>query len=250
MSGHSKWSTIKRKKGAADAKRSKLFSKLVKDITIAVKESGNDPDSNPRLRLAITLAKAASMPKDNVARAIKKGDDKDGANYVELTYEGYAPHGIAVFVECTTDNTQRTVSNVRAIFNKYSGSLGKNGSLSFIFDRKGIFSFPIGDLDIDEIELEIIDAGAEDFEIEDGMVTITTNLEDFGNMMKKLEELNIEPETAELQRIPNNTESLDVETSKKVLRMIEAFEEDDDVVNVFHNLEMTDDLQKALEEEE
>ncbi|RLD39559.1 MAG: YebC/PmpR family DNA-binding transcriptional regulator [Bacteroidetes bacterium] len=249
MSGHSKWSTIKRKKGAADAKRSKLFSKLVKDITIAVKESGNDPDSNPRLRLAITLAKAASMPKDNVARAIKKGDDKDGANYVELTYEGYAPHGIAVFVECTTDNTQRTVSNVRAIFNKYSGSLGKNGSLSFIFDRKGIFSFPIGDLDIDEIELEIIDAGAEDFEIEDGMVTITTNLEDFGNMMKKLEELNIEPETAELQRIPNNTESLDVETSKKVLRMIEAFEEDDDVVNVFHNLEMTDDLQKALEEE-
>ncbi|MCD6179916.1 MAG: YebC/PmpR family DNA-binding transcriptional regulator [Bacteroidales bacterium] len=250
MSGHSKWSTIKRKKGAADAKRSKLFSKLVKDITIAVKESGNDPDSNPRLRLAITLAKAASMPKDNVARAIKKGDDKDGANYVELTYEGYAPHGIAVFVECTTDNTQRTVSNVRAIFNKYSGSLGKNGSLSFIFDRKGIFSFPIGDLDIDEIELEIIDAGAEDFEIEDGIVTITTNLEDFGNMMKKLEELNIEPETAELQRIPNNTESLDVETSKKVLRMIEAFEEDDDVVNVFHNLEMTDDLQKALEEEE
>jgi YebC/PmpR family DNA-binding regulatory protein len=249
MSGHSKWSTIKRKKGAADAKRSKLFSKLVKDITIAVKESGNDPDSNPRLRLAITLAKAASMPKDNVARAIKKGDDKDGANYVELTYEGYAPHGIAVFVECTTDNTQRTVSNVRAVFNKYTGSLGKNGSLSFIFDRKGIFSFPLGDLDIDEMELEIIDAGAEDFEIEDGIVTITTDLEDFGNMMKKLEELNIEPETAELQRIPNNSEALDVETSKKVLKMIDAFEEDDDVTNVFHNLEMTEELQQALEEE-
>ena len=249
MSGHSKWSTIKRKKGAADAKRSKLFSKLVKDITIAVKESGNDPDSNPRLRLAITLAKAASMPKDNVARAIKKGDDKDGASYVELNYEGYAPHGIAVFVECTTDNTQRTVSNVRALFNKYSGSLGKNGSLSFIFDRKGIFSFPVGDLDMDEMELEIIDAGAEDFEIEDGVATITTDLEDFGNMMKKLEELNIEPETAELQRIPNNSEALDVETSKKVLRMIDAFEEDDDVTNVFHNLEMTDDLMSALEEE-
>jgi len=249
MSGHSKWSTIKRKKGAADAKRSKLFSKLVKDITIAVKENGTDPDSNPRLRLAITLAKAASMPKDNVARAIKKGDDKDGANYVELTYEGYAPHGIAVFVECTTDNTQRTVANVRAIFNKYSGSLGKNGSLSFIFDRKGIFSFPVGDLDMDEMELEIIDAGAEDFEIEDGIATITTSLEDFGSMMKKLEELNIEPETAELQRIPNNSEALDVETSKKVLRMIDAFEEDDDVTNVFHNLEMTEELMAALEEE-
>lgn len=249
MSGHSKWSTIKRKKGAADAKRSKLFSKLVKDITIAVKESGSDPDSNPRLRLAITLAKAASMPKDNVARAIKKGDEKDGANYVELTYEGYAPHGIAIFVECTTDNTQRTVSNVRALFNKYTGSLGKNGSLSFIFDRKGIFSFPVGDLDMDEMELEIIDAGAEDFEIEDGIATITTDLEDFGTMMKKLEELKIEPETAELQRIPNNSEALDVETSRKVLRMIDAFEEDDDVTNVFHNLEMTEELMAALEEE-
>jgi YebC/PmpR family DNA-binding regulatory protein len=249
MSGHSKWSTIKRKKGAADSKRSKLFSKLVKDITIAVKESGNDPDSNPRLRLAISLAKNASMPKDNILRAIKKGDDKDSANYTELNYEGYAPHGIAVFVECTTDNTQRTVANVRALFNKYSGSLGKNGSLSFIFDRKGIFSFPTGDLDMDEIELEIIDAGAEDFEVEDGIATVTTGLEDFGSMMKKLEELNIEPETAELQRIPNNTEALDVETSKKVLKMIEAFDEDDDVVNVFHNLEMTEDLQAALEED-
>lgn len=249
MSGHSKWSTIKRKKGAADSKRSKLFSKLVKDITIAVKENGNDPDSNPRLRLAIQLAKAASMPKDNVLRAIKKGDDKDGASYVELTYEGYAPHGIAVFVECTTDNPTRTVANVRMVFNKYSGSLGKNGSLSFIFDRKGIFTFPVEGLDMEEMELEIIDAGAEDFEIEDGIANVTTSLEDFGNMMKKLEELNIEPETAELQRIPVTSEALDVETSKKVLRMIEAFEADDDVTNVFHNLEMTEDLQRALEEE-
>lgn len=249
MSGHSKWSTIKRKKGAADSKRSKLFSKLVKDITIAVKESGNDPDSNPRLRLAISLAKSASMPKDNILRAIKKGDDKDSANYTELTYEGYAPHGIAVFVECTTDNPTRTVANVRMVFNKYSGSLGKNGSLSFIFDRKGIFTFPVGDLDMDEIELEIIDAGAEDFEIEDGIVTVTTDLEDFGNMMKKLEELKIEPETAELQRIPNTTEVLDVETSKKVIKMIDAFEVDDDVVNVFHNLEMTEELMAALQEE-
>ncbi|MBN2235909.1 MAG: YebC/PmpR family DNA-binding transcriptional regulator [Bacteroidales bacterium] len=249
MSGHSKWSTIKRKKGAADAKRSKLFSKLVKDITIAVKESGNDPDSNPRLRLAISLAKNASMPKDNILRAIKKGDDKDSANYTELTYEGYAAHGIAVFVECTTDNTQRTVANVRAIFNKYDGSLGKNGSLSFIFDRKGIFSFPIDNLDIEEIELEIIDAGAEDFEIEEGVATITTSLEDFGSMMKKLEELGIEPQTAELQRIPNNTEVLDLDAAKKVLKMIDAFEADDDVVNVFHNLEMTDEIQTALEEE-
>ena len=138
---------------------------------------------------------------------------------------------------------------MRAIFNKYGGSLGKNGSLSFIFDRKGIFSFPIGTIDMEELELEIIDAGAEDFEVEDGVATVTTSLEDFGSMMKKLEGLNIEPETAELQRIPNTTEVLDVESAKKVLKMIDAFEADDDVVNVFHNLEMTEDLQAALEAE-
>jgi len=249
MSGHSKWSKIKRKKGAADAKRSKLFSKLIKDITIAVKEGGNDVDSNPRLRLAITNAKGVSMPKDNILRAIKKGEDKNTGNYEELNYEGYAPHGIAIFLECTTDNTQRTVANVRMIFNKYHGSLGKNGSLSFIFDRKGIFNFALGDRDIDEIELEIIDAGAEDIEVEDGQVTITTAMEDFGTMMKKLEEMNIEPESAELQRVPITTEKLSVEDAKKVLKMIDAFEEDDDIANVFHNLEMTEELEEALAEE-
>ncbi|OYT17287.1 MAG: YebC/PmpR family DNA-binding transcriptional regulator [Bacteroidetes bacterium 4572_77] len=248
MSGHSKWSKIKRKKGANDAKRSKMFSKIVKDITIAVKESGNDPDSNPRLRLAITNAKGVSMPKDNIQRAIKKGEDKDGSNFEELTYEGYAPHGIAIFVECTTDNTARTVANVRAVFNKFSGNLGKNGSLSFIFDRKGVFSFPIGDIDIEELELEIIDAGAEDIELEEDQVTITTDMEDFGNMMKKLEELNIEPELAELQRIPVTTESVSADHAKSILRIISAFEEDEDVANVFHNLEMTDEIAELLEE--
>lgn len=249
MSGHSKWSTIKRKKGAADAKRSKLFSKIVKDITIAVKEGGNDPDSNPRLRLAITNAKGVSMPKDNILRAVKKGEDKEGNNYEELTYEGYAAHGIAIFLECTTDNTQRTVANIRAIFNKYSGSLGKNGSLSFIFDRKGIFNFDLGNRDIEELELELIDGGAEDIEVNDHHVSITTAMEDFGTMMKKLEELNIEPESADLHRIPITTEKLDVETAKKVLKVIEIFEEDEDVANVYHNLEMTDELEEALSNE-
>ena len=249
MSGHNKWSKIKRKKGAADAKRSKMFSKIIKDITIAVKEGGNDPDSNPRLRLAITNAKGVSMPKDNILRAIKKGEDKDSTNYEELSYEGYAPHGIAVFLECTTDNTARTVANVRAIFNKYNGSLGKNGSLSFIFDRKGIFEFELGERDMDEIELELIDAGAEDIELEEGQVSITTAMEDFGSMIKKLEEMNIEPESAELQRIPVTTETLDVETAKKVMRMIDAFEEDEDIVAVYHNMEMTPELEEALAEE-
>jgi len=247
MSGHNKWSTIKRKKGANDAKRSKIFSKIIKDITIAVKESGPDPEANPRLRLAIANAKGASMPKDNIQRAINKGKDKDAANFEELSYEGYAPHGIAVFVEAMSDNTQRTVSNVRAIYNKYNGSMGKNGSLSFLFDRKGIFTIKQGEMDIEELELEIIDAGAEDFEVEDEVITITTGMDDFGNMMKKLEEMGIEPESAELQRIPNNTEKLDLESAKKVMKMIDAFEEDDDVTNVYHNLEMTDELMAELD---
>jgi len=242
MSGHSKWSTIKRKKGAADAKRSKIFSKLIKDITIAVKEGGPDADANPRLRMAITNAKGASMPKDNIERAISKGKDKDGSNFLELTYEGYLSHGIAVFIECTTDNQQRTVSAVRAVFNKYSGNLGTNGSLSFLFDRKGIFTVPVGELDEEEFELEMIDAGAEDIEMEDGFFSITTVMEDFGNMQKKLEEMNIEPESAELQRIPHETLKLDIEDSRKILKVIEAFEDDDDVQKVFHNLEITEEL--------
>ena len=249
MSGHSKWSTIKRKKGALDAKRSKAFSKIIKEITVAVKEGGGpDPDSNPRLRTAIANAKGVNMPKDNVARAISKAGDKDSANFSEVTYEGYAPGGIGIFVECTTDNLQRTVANVRSYFTKYGGSLGKNGSLSFIFDRKGVFTFPIGEWDIDELEMEIIDAGAEDIELEEDFVTVTTALEDFGTMQKKLEELEIETESAKLERIPNNTESLDVESAKKVLKLIDVIEEDDDVQEVFHNLEMTDELIAALEE--
>ena len=249
MSGHSKWSTIKRKKGALDAKRSKAFSKIIKEITVAVKEGGGpDPDANPRLRTAIANAKGVNMPKDNVARAISKAGDKDSANFTEVTYEGYAPGGIGIFVECTTDNLQRTVANVRSYFTKYGGSLGKNGSLSFIFDRKGVFTFPIGDWDLDELEMEIIDAGAEDIEMEDGFVTVTTALEDFGTMQKKLEELEIETESAKLERIPNNTETLDVESAKKVLKLIDVIEEDDDVQEVYHNLEMTDELIAALEE--
>lgn len=247
MSGHSKWSTIKRKKGALDAKRSKIFSKLIKEITVAVKEGGPDPDGNPRLRMAIANAKGASMPKDNIERAISKGKDKDAASFTESTFEGYLPHGIAVYIETQTDNSQRTVSNVRAIFNKYSGSLGTHGSLSFLFDRKGIFTVPKGDLDEDEFELEVIDAGAEDIELDDqGFFNITTSMEDFGNMMKKLEELGVEPESAELQRLPHETKTLDLEEAQKILKVIDLFEDDDDVQRVFHNLEITDELMEEM----
>lgn len=247
MSGHNKWSTIKRKKGALDAKRSKIFSRIIKEITVAVKEGGPDPDGNPRLRLAIANAKGASMPKDNITRAINKGSDKDSANYQETSYEGYAPNGIAVFIEATTDNVQRTVSNVRSYFNKFGGSLGTNGSLAFLFDRKGIFTIPKGNLNLEDLEMELIDAGAEDIQLEDDTITVYTAMEDFGAMLKKLEEIKIEPENAELQRIPKNTVKVDKDTAKKVLKLIDYFEEDDDVTNVFHNMELTDEIMEDLD---
>ncbi|MFH1160212.1 MAG: YebC/PmpR family DNA-binding transcriptional regulator [bacterium] len=242
MSGHNKWSTIKRKKGALDAKRSKIFSKIIKDITISVREAGADPVGNPRLRLAIANAKGASMPKETIQRAINKGADKDAAALLETTYEGKGPHGIAIYVECTTDNPQRTVSNIRSYFSKHGGELGKNGMLNYLFDRKGIFVVPKGDLNQDEFEMELIDAGAEDISVEEDVFTITTAMEDFGNMMKKLEELNVEPESASLQRIPKSMETLDTESARKVLRMIDLIEEDDDVQNVYHNLTLTEEL--------
>jgi YebC/PmpR family DNA-binding regulatory protein len=246
MSGHNKWSTIKRKKGALDAKRSKIFSKIIKDITIAVKEGGADPDGNPRLRLAISNAKGASMPKDNIQRAISKGADKDAAALLETTYEGKGPHGVAIFVECTTDNLQRTVSNVRAYFNKHGGELGQNGMLNYLFDRKGVFVVPKGDLDRDDFEMELIDAGAEDISLEDDVFTITTAMEDFGSMLKKLEKLSIEPESAALQRIPKTTVTLEEDATRKVLKLIDIIEEDDDVQNVFHTLEISDEMADKL----
>ena len=246
MSGHSKWSTIKRKKGGIDSKRSKVFSKLVKEITVAVKEGGTDPDSNPRLRVAIANAKGVSMPKDNINRAISKGTDKDSASFIECTFEGYANGGVAVFLEATTDNQQRTIANVRSYFNKNNGNLGTNGSLSFIFDRKGIFTIPQGALDADEFEMEMIDAGAEDMQLEEGYFTVTTAMENFGTMMKKLEELNIEPESAGLQRIPKETTTLDLESARKAMKLIELFEEDDDIQAVYHNLELTDELMELV----
>jgi len=246
MSGHSKWSTIKRKKGAADAKRGKIFTKIIKEIIIAAKEGGGDPDSNARLRLAIQNAKGVNMPKDNIDRAIKKAVGADAVSYTETSFEGYAPHGIAVFAECLTDNNNRTVASVRSAFNKYGGSLGTNGSLSFLFDRKGTFTINNDGINVEEMELEMIDAGAEDFYVDEATITITCAKEDFGNVSKKLVSLGIEPEESSLKRIPNDTKKLDVESAKKVLKFIEALEDDDDIQNVYHNLEMTDELAAEL----
>jgi YebC/PmpR family DNA-binding regulatory protein len=242
MSGHSKWSTIKRKKGANDARRGKMFTKLIKEISIATKEGGGpDPESNPRLRLAIQNAKGANMPKDNIERAIKKAAGSDADNYEEVTYEGYATNGVAVFVECVTDNLKRTVAAVRSAFNKYGGSLGTNGSLEFIFDHKGVFTLKEpGDIKEDDFLLEVIDAGAEDVENQDDYITITTAMEHFGSVNKKLEELGIETETAELQRIPKILVELDDSSFQQVMRFVEVLEDNDDVQKVYHNIDIKD----------
>ena len=247
MSGHSKWSTIKRKKGANDAKRGKVFSKIVKEILVSVREGGNDTDSNPRLRLAIQNAKGVNMPKENIERAIKKASS-EGASLQEVTYEGYGPSGIGIFIECLTDNNQRTVSNIRATFNKRGGNLGTNGSLSFLFERKGVFTVQKGDSNPEEFMLEIIDAGVEDCELEDDVYIITTSLEDFGNVQKKLDEMGMEVENAQLQRIPKSTTRLEADDARKVLKLIEDFEELDDVQNIYHNLEVTDEVAEIMQE--
>ena len=243
MSGHNKWSKIKRKKGASDAKRSKIFSKILKEISVAVKESGPDPDANPRLRTALLNGKGVNLPKDNAERAIKKASEAGGETFTELTYEGYAPGGVAVFVECMTDNLNRTVSNVRHRFSKMGGNLATTGSVAFLFERKGIFILPKHEtLDEEMLIFELIDEGAEDVDTEEGIITITTSMEDFGNMQKKLEGMGLETENASLQRIPKNYIDTDKDTASKVLKMIDYLEDDEDVQEVYHNMEITDSV--------
>ena len=227
----------------------KTFTRIGKDISIAVKEGGPNPDTNARLRAVIQNAKSANMPKDNVERAIKKASGADSANYVEMSLEGYAPHGVAVFVKCTTDNNNRTVANVRSYFNKCEGSLGTNGSLEFIFDRKAVFTFSESqvEMDLEELEMELIDAGLEELENDEGTLTVTTDFSDFSNMQKQLESMNIELESSELQRFPNNTKTLVGEEAKSVLKLIDKLEEDEDVQNVFHNMEMTEEVMSQMD---
>ena len=227
----------------------KTFTRIGKDISIAVKEGGPNPDTNARLRAVIQNAKSANMPKDNVERAIKKASGADSANYVEMSLEGYGPHGVAVFVECTTDNNNRTVANIRSYFNKCDGNLGTNGSLEFIFDRKAVFTFSESqvEMDLEELEMELIDAGLEELENDEGTLTVTTDFSDFSNMQKQLESMNIELESSELQRFPNNTKTLVGEEAKSVLKLIDKLEEDEDVQNVFHNMEMTEEVMSQMD---
>jgi YebC/PmpR family DNA-binding regulatory protein len=233
------------------SKMAKTFTRIGKDIVMAVKDGGPDPDANSRLRQIIQNAKAANMPKDNVLRAIKKASDKDTANYEEMSLEGYAVHGVAVFVDCATNNNNRTVADVRACFSKCDGAMGTNGSLEFIFDRKGVFTLDPENVsvDIEELEMELIDAGLEELEVDEEAITVYCEYANFNNMQTKLEELEIEIENSELQRIPNNTKKISAEEAEKVLKLLDLLEENDDVQQVFHNMELTEEILNAMDSE-
>ena len=227
---------------------SKAFTRIGKDISIAVKEGGSDPETNSRLRQVIQNAKTVNMPKDNVERAIKKASGSDAVNYVEISLEGYAPHGIAVFVNCTTDNNNRTVANVRSYFRKYQGDLGKNGSLEFIFNRKGVFTINPNQIimDLEELEMKLIDGGLEKLEVDEEAITVYCDFIDFSNMQKCLEGLEIEIQNSETQRIPKNTKSVSAENAKLVLNLLDKLEEEEDVQQVFHNMELTQEIMKLM----
>ncbi|MBX2963588.1 MAG: YebC/PmpR family DNA-binding transcriptional regulator [Cyclobacteriaceae bacterium] len=217
-------------------KMAKAFTRIGKDIAIAVKQNGPNPDNNPRLRMAIQNAKGVNMPKDRVEAAIKRASSKDEKDFQEVTYEGYAPHGVPILVECATDNPTRTVANVRLHFSKNGGSMGNSGSVSFMFERKGVFKFDPDKLNLDELELDLIDAGADDIERADDETIVYTKFTEFGHMQKFLESKNLEPKSSELHYIPATTKELTDEQQDEVLKCVEALEGDDDVQSVYHNL--------------
>ena len=236
MSGHSKWATIKRKKGAADAKRGKLFTKAIKEITISAREGGGDPSGNPRLRLAVDNAKAINMPSDNIERAIKKATGElEGTTYHELTYEGYAPGGVALLVEVATDNKNRTVAEVRHIFTRHNGNLGETGSVSWMFEKKGIISLPKQGKSEDEMLEIVLNAGAEDLQTEEEFFEIQTDIESFEPVRRVIIENKLQIDNASLQWIAKNTLNLKGEDAEQVMKLIEALEDCDDVQNVYSN---------------
>ena len=221
---------------ARNARISKAFTKIGKEIVIAVKHGGANPESNQKLRVAIQNAKGINMPKDKVEAAVKRASNKEEKDFQEVVYEGYAPHGVPVLVECATDNPTRTVANIRLIFSKNDGAMGNSGSVSFMFERRGVFKFANGVLNLEELELDLIDAGAEDIDQGEEETIIYTKFTDFGSMQKFLEERKIEATNSELQYIPTTTKDLSEEQQDEVLKLIEALEEDDDVQSVYHNL--------------
>jgi len=246
MAGHSKWANIQHRKGRQDKIRSKLFSKLAKEITVAAKMGDPDPDKNPRLRLAVKEAKSVSVPKDVIDRAIKKSQGGDAENYDEIRYEGYGPNGIAVIVEAMTDNRNRTASNVRSLFTKNGGNLGETGSVSFMFDRKGEIMYPASIADADTVMMAAIEAGAEDVESDDDGHWIYCADTDLNEVATSLETQLGESETTKLIWKPQTTTEVDLETAQKVMKLIEALEDDDDVQNVTANIDVPEEVAAQL----
>jgi YebC/PmpR family DNA-binding regulatory protein len=231
------------------SKMAKTFTRIGKDIVMAVKSGGPYPDTNSRLRQVMQNAKSANMPKENVLRAVKKASDKDTANYEEISLEGYALNGIAIFVDCATNNNNRTVADVRSYFSKCDGALGTNGSLEFIFDKTGVFTIDpkFVPIDIEELEMILIDAGLQNLEVDNEAITVYCNFSDFNNMQLKLEELSIEIVNSESQRIPNNFKVITAEQAEKVIKLLDLLEENEDVQQVSHNMELTKEILHAME---
>ena len=243
MSGHSKWSTIKRAKGAADQKRANLFTKLAREITVAARTGMPDPDANPRLRIAVQKARAENMPKDNIQRAIDRASGgADGANFDEITYEGYGPGGIALIIDAMTDNRNRTVGEIRAAMTRSGGNLGESGSVGWMFDLVGIIVVPTDGKDEDELQMMAIEAGAVDVALDEGVLEIYTEPTELHAVASALGDLGLEPTTVELIKKPKTPMQPDTETAVKVIRLIEKLEDLDDVQTVYSNLELSDDV--------
>ncbi len=248
MSGHSKWSTIKRKKGANDAKRGKIFTKLIKEITVAARTGGGDPEGNPRLRTAIAAAKAENMPKDNIARAIAKGTGGgDGESYEEILYEGYGPGGVAVLVECMTDNRNRTVADVRHFFSKSNGNLGENGCVAWMFDKKGLILVDKSTISEEELMDKAIEAGAEDVVEEENEFQVVIEVDDFNDVRDALEAEGVSFLEASISMIPKNTiEVTEEKTAVSLLKLLENLEDHDDVQKVHANFDIDSELMENL----
>jgi len=247
MSGHSKWHSIKHKKGATDAKRGKLFTKIIREMTIAARLGGGDPDANPRLRTAVDKAKAANMPADNIPRAIKKGTGElEGTTYEEMTLEGYGPGGVAVLIEGSTDNRNRTVSEIRHLFSKHNGNLGNPGSVAYLFNPRGVISISADKTTEEKLMEIVLDAGAEDIQMEAEGFTVYTAPNDFEAVRDALKGADIEPDEAEVKQVADNNVALDGSKAQQMLKLLDALEDHDDVQNVWENSDISaEDLEAA-----
>ena len=247
MSGHSKWSSIKHKKGATDAKRGKIFSKLIKEITVAARLGGGDPASNPRLRTSIQAAKAENMPKDNIERAIKKGTGElEGTSFEEVNYEGYGPGGVAMLIDCLTDNKNRTVADIKHIFDRHGGSLGEPGCVAWMFEKKGLIISEKEKVDEEKVLELALDAGAEDVSEDETGIEVITEPADFEVVKKAFDEAEMTYTLAEVSMIPQNTIKLEGKKAEQMLNLMEAFEDNDDISHVYANFDIPDEVMEAL----